>query len=59
MTPAGWGRMGAQQAVSLRDGEAYEDFQCRVAARLPPGRHLDALTPGQLKRVEALTPKQP
>ena len=59
LTPAGWSRMGAQQALTMKPGEAYEDFQCRVAARLPPGRHLDALTRGQLMRVEALTPKQP
>jgi hypothetical protein len=42
----------------MRADEAYSEFQCRVAARLPPGPHLDVLTPGQRARFEALTPKQ-
>ena len=58
-TPAGWVRMGNQQALSMRDDEAFEDFQIRVAARLPFGRHLDVLSVGQVRAVEAAIPKDP
>ena len=58
-TPAGWVRMGNQQALSMREDEAFEDFQIRVAARLPFGRHLDVLSVGQVRAVEAAIPKDP
>lgn len=58
-TPAGWVRMGNQQALSMRDDEVFEDFQIRVAARLPFGRHLDVLSVGQVRAVEAAIPKDP
>jgi len=58
-TPAGWVRMGNQQALSMKDDEAFEDFQIRVAARLPFGRHLDVLSVGQVRAVEAAIPKDP
>lgn len=57
--PAGWIRQGAQQAMSMGGNEAFEDFQIRLAARIPPGRHLDALTAGQRAAVVAMTPKDP
>lgn len=59
LTPAGWVRMGNQQALSMKEDEAFEDFQIRVAARLPFGRHLDVLTAGQVRAVEAAIPKDP
>ena len=34
-TPAGWVRKGQEQAIQMQDGEAYEDFQYRVAKRFP------------------------
>jgi len=55
--PAGWVRQGALQAMSMKAGEAFEDFQIRVAARIPPGRHLDVLTSGQRAAVVEMTPK--
>ena len=58
-TPAGWVRMGNQQALSMKEDEAFEDFQIRVAARLPFGRHLDVLSVGQVRAVEAAIPKDP
>jgi hypothetical protein len=57
--PAGWIRQGALQAMSKRVDEAVEDFQIRVAARIPPGRHLDVLTSGQRAAVVEMTPKDP
>lgn len=59
LTPAGWVRMGNQQALSMKEDEAFEDFQIRVAARLPFGRHLDVLSVGQVRAVEAAIPKDP
>lgn len=58
-TPAGWARYGQQQALSMAPDEAYEDFQCRLSARIPPGPHLEVLSPYQLKMVERLRPKNP
>lgn len=58
-SPAGWVRQGAQQALSMNPDEPFEDFQIRLSARIPPGRHLDVLTPGQRAAVIAQTPKDP
>ena len=58
-SPAGWVRKGSEQAISMNPGETFEEFQCRLAARLPVGPHLDELTMTQVKMVEALTPKAP
>lgn len=58
-SPAGWVRQGAQQALSMNPDEVFEDFQIRLSARIPPGRHLDVLTPGQRAAVTAQTPKDP
>ena len=56
---AGWIRKGNEQAMSMKAGEDFEDFQIRVASRIPIGRHLDVLTLGQVRAVEAMTPKDP
>lgn len=58
-SPAGWVRYGASQAMSMQSGESLEEFQCRLAARIPPGMHMDVLTPTQQRMVEALRPKDP
>lgn len=59
MSPAGWVRFAASQAMSMTDSESIEDFKVRVSARIPPGMHLDALTETQRKMVEAARPKDP
>lgn len=59
LSPAGWVRKGNEQALSMQAGEDFKDFQVRLAARIPPGRHLDVLSPSQLRAVEAKTPKLP
>lgn len=56
---AGWIRKGNEQAMSMKPDEAFEDFQIRLAARIPIGRHLDVLSLGQVRAVEALVPKLP
>lgn len=56
---AGWIRKGNEQAMSMKPGEEFPEFQIRVAARLPMGRHLDVLTPGQVRAVDAAIPKGP
>ena len=58
-TPAGWIRKANEQALSMKPEEAFADFQIRIAARIPSGRHLDSLTPAQMAAVESLRPKEP
>jgi hypothetical protein len=57
LSPAGWVRKGSEQAMSMLPNESLQDFQIRVAVRLPMGRHLDVLTAGQVRAVEAQMPK--
>lgn len=56
---AGWIRKGNEQAMSMKVGEDFADFQIRLAARIPIGRHLDALTLSQVRAAAAVTPKGP
>jgi len=42
-TDAGWMRKGNEQAISKRPDEHMDDFKGRVAAKFPPGPHLDVL----------------
>jgi hypothetical protein len=58
-TPAGWARHGMQQALPMNQDEAFEDYQCRLAARIPDGEHMQVLTARQKKIVERLRPKDP
>lgn len=57
LSPAGWARQADKCALSLKPDETIFELQVRVAAKLPPGPHLDVLTPAQLKMVDALIPK--
>jgi len=56
---AGWIRKGNEQAMSMKAGEEFEEFQIRLSARIGMGRHLDVLSLGQVRAVEALIPKNP
>lgn len=58
-TKPGWIRHANSQAMSMQSGEEFEQFQCRLAARIPPGMHLQALTEVQRKIVETMRPKGP
>jgi len=58
-SPAGWVRKGQEQSLSMRPGEAIQDFQVRLSSRIPAGMHLDELTETQKKMVEAMRPKAP
>lgn len=58
-SPAGWAKFGRQQALEMRGDETFEEFQCRVAARVAPGPHLEVLSEYQQRMVEALRPKDP
>jgi hypothetical protein len=57
LSPAGWVRKASEQAMSMQPNESLQDFQVRLAVRLPMGRHLDVLTAGQVRAVEAQMPK--
>jgi hypothetical protein len=57
-TPAGWIRQGGREALSMQPGEDLDQFKVRLSARMPPGPHLDALTPAQRMQVEAVRPKE-
>ena len=50
-TPAGWARKGNEQAVSKKLGESFEEFQFRIAKRLPDGPHLDVLPKYMAKQI--------
>lgn len=52
-SPAGWARKGAEQGISLIPDEDIEDFKARVAARIPDGPHMEALTPHHRKAIQA------
>lgn len=52
-TPAGWVRKGQEQGLSMQQDEAYEDFQMRVAKRLPDAAHLDYVPASVAKAVRA------
>ena len=58
-TKSGWIRKGNEHAMSKNPDEPFEQYQCRVASRLPMGKHLDVLSLAQVRQVEALKPKQP
>jgi hypothetical protein len=72
LTPAGWVRQGGQQGISMASGEAFEDFQVRVAVRVVQpsaagpdnkivmleGPWMDVLSPTQRRMVDAMRPKQ-
>lgn len=51
-TPAGWARKAQEQGISMIPGEELEDFKARVADRIPPGAHLEELTPHHRKEIE-------
>lgn len=51
-TPAGWVRKGQEQAIQMQAGEAYEDFQHRVAKRFSDaGEWLDYIPKGMAKKI--------
>lgn len=58
-TPAGWVRHGQTQAMSIASGEEFTEFQVRLAARIPPGPHIECLSAMQQKMVERMRPKAP
>jgi len=53
-SPAGWVRMAGQHAMSIQPDEPIEAFRLRVSLRIPPGPHLEMLSPGQMKQYEAI-----
>ena len=51
-TPAGWVRKGQEQAIQMQQGEAYEDFQYRVAKRFPEdGAWLEFMPKSLAKKI--------
>lgn len=51
-SPAGWVRKGQEQAMSYLPFDDFEEFQYKLSCRIPPGPHLDQLTPTYRKMAD-------